>query len=51
MFRTVVLREFVRQAPGANRGYAIRPAAPLEEYAAIVPEHPVFRVLSAEIKA
>ena len=42
--RTVVLREFVRKAPGANRAYAISPDAPLEEYAAIVPEHPVFRV-------
>lgn len=51
MFRTVVLREFVRQAPGANRGYAIRPAAPLEEYAAIAPEHPVFRVVATTTKA
>jgi hypothetical protein len=43
--RTVVLREFVRKAPGANRGYSISPDAPLEEYAAIAPEHPVFRVV------
>lgn len=43
--RTVVLREFVRKAPGANRGYSISPDAPLEEYAVIAPEHPVFRVV------
>ena len=43
--RTVVLREFVRNAPGANRGYSISPDAPFEEYAAIAPEHPVFRVV------
>jgi len=43
--RTVVLREFVRNAPGAHRGYSISPDAPLEDYAAIVPEHPVFRVM------
>jgi deazaflavin-dependent oxidoreductase (nitroreductase family) len=45
--RAVVLREFVRMAPGANRGYSISPAAPLEEFAAIAPEHPVFRVVEA----
>ena len=44
--QTVVLREFGRHAPGANRGYSISPDAPLEAYAAIVPEHPVFRVLA-----
>jgi hypothetical protein len=43
--RAVVLQEFVRKAPGANRGYTISPDAPLEEFAAIAPEHPVFRVL------
>ncbi len=43
--RIVVLREFVRHAPGANRGYSISPDAPLEAYAAIAPEHPVFRVV------
>ncbi len=43
--RTIVLREFVRKAPGASRGYTISPDAPLEEYAAIAPEHPVFRVV------
>ncbi|HJT57961.1 MAG TPA: nitroreductase/quinone reductase family protein [Ktedonobacteraceae bacterium] len=43
-----VLREFVRKAPGANRGYSISPHAPLEEYTAIVPEHPVFRVMEEE---
>lgn len=42
--RAVVLREFVRKAPGANRAYTISPDAPLHEYAAIAPEHPVFRV-------
>jgi hypothetical protein len=46
--RTVVLREFVRKAPGANRGYTISPDAPLEEYTAIAPEHPVFRVVGTE---
>lgn len=44
---TVVLREFVRKAPGANRGYSISRDAPLEEYAAIAPEHPVFRVVAS----
>ena len=29
----------------ANRGYSIGPDAPLEAYAAIAPEHPVFRVV------
>ena len=43
--RAVVLREFVRKAPGANRGYAIRPDASLEEYTSIVPAHPIFRVV------
>ena len=43
--RTVILREFVRTAPGANRGYTISPDAPLEEFAAIAPEHPIFRVV------
>lgn len=43
--RSIVLREFVRKAPGANRAYSISPNAPLEEYAAIVAEHPVFRVV------
>ncbi len=47
--RTIVLREFVRKAPGANRGYTISPDAPLEEYAAITPEHPVFRVVTTEV--
>ena|SRR5579859_4276810 len=42
--RAVVLREFVRKAPGANRAYTIKPDAPLEDYAALAPEHPVFRV-------
>lgn len=46
--RAVVLREFVRRAPGANRGYSISPDAPLEEYAVITPEHPVFRVTEQE---
>lgn len=44
--QSIVLREFVRKAPGANRGYAISPDAPLEEYAAIAPEHPIFRVIA-----
>lgn len=43
--RAVVIREFVRKAPGASRGYTISPDAPLEEYKAIAPEHPVFRVV------
>ncbi len=47
--RTIVLREFVRNAPGANRGYSISPDAPLEAYAAIVPEHPVFRVVAPAV--
>jgi hypothetical protein len=45
--QVVVLREFVRKAPGANRGYSISPDAPREEYAAIAPEHPVFRVVGS----
>jgi deazaflavin-dependent oxidoreductase (nitroreductase family) len=45
--RSVVLREFVQKAPGANRGYSINPDALLEEYAAIAPEHPVFRVIAS----
>jgi len=43
--RAVVLQEFVRKAPGANRGYSISPDAPLTEFAAIAPDHPVFRVI------
>lgn len=43
--RAVVIREFVRTAPGASRGYTISRDAPLEEYKAIAPEHPVFRVV------
>ena len=42
--QATVLREFVRKAPGASRGYTINHDAPLEEYKAIAPEHPVFRV-------
>jgi deazaflavin-dependent oxidoreductase (nitroreductase family) len=42
--RARVLREFVRRAPGAKRGYAISPDAPLEAFASIVPLHPIFRV-------
>lgn len=45
--RSVVLREFVRKAPGANRGYSISPDAPLEEYTTIAPEHPIFRVIAS----
>ncbi|QBD79841.1 DUF385 domain-containing protein [Ktedonosporobacter rubrisoli] len=45
--RASLLREFVRRAPGANRGYTISPNASLEEYEAIVPEHPIFRILEA----
>lgn len=44
--QSIVLREFVRKAPGANRGYSISPDAPSEAYAAIIPEHPVFRVIA-----
>src|ERR1051326_4105547 len=49
--RAVVLREFVRKAPGASRGYTVNPDAPLQEYAAIVPEHPVFRVTRYDRKS
>lgn len=38
-----VLREFVRRAPGARRGYSISPDAPLEAFVSIVHEHPIFR--------
>jgi deazaflavin-dependent oxidoreductase (nitroreductase family) len=41
--RARVLREFVRRAPGAKRGYSISPDAPLEEFAEIAPLHPIFR--------
>jgi deazaflavin-dependent oxidoreductase (nitroreductase family) len=41
-----VLREFVRRAPGAKRGYSISPDAPLESFAEIAPLHPVFRAMS-----
>jgi deazaflavin-dependent oxidoreductase (nitroreductase family) len=41
--RARVLREFVRRAPGAKRGYSISPDAPLEAFARIVPPHPIFR--------
>jgi tetrahydromethanopterin S-methyltransferase subunit A len=43
--RAAIIREFVRTAPGASRGYTISRDAPLEEYKAIAPEHPVFRVV------
>ena len=43
--QAVVIREFVRTAPGASRGYTISRDAPLEEYKAFAPEHPVFRVV------
>jgi deazaflavin-dependent oxidoreductase (nitroreductase family) len=41
--RARVLREFVRRAPGAKRGYSISPDASLEEFVSIAPLHPVFR--------
>jgi deazaflavin-dependent oxidoreductase (nitroreductase family) len=41
--RARVLREFVRRAPGARRGYSISPDAPLEAFASIAPLHPIFR--------
>jgi hypothetical protein len=41
--RSRVLREFVRRAPGAKRGYSISPDAPLDAFAEIAPLHPVFR--------
>ena len=43
--RSRVLQEFVRRAPGAKRGYSISPDAPLEAFARIAPEHPVFRAI------
>jgi deazaflavin-dependent oxidoreductase (nitroreductase family) len=41
--RARVLREFVRKAPGAKRGYSISADAPIEAFASIVHEHPIFR--------
>jgi deazaflavin-dependent oxidoreductase (nitroreductase family) len=41
--RARVLREFVRRAPGAKRGYSMSPDAPLEAFARIVLLHPIFR--------
>jgi hypothetical protein len=38
-----VLREFVRRAPGARRGYSISPDAPLDAFVSLAPLHPVFR--------
>jgi hypothetical protein len=46
--RARVLREFVRKAPGAKRGYTISPDAPLEAFAAIASAHPVFRAIEQE---
>ena len=42
--RAPLLQAFVRRAPGGHRGFSIKPDAPLEEFAAIAPRHPVFRV-------
>ena len=38
----------VRKAPGAKRGYSVSPDAPLEAFAAIAPEHPIFRAAAQE---
>ncbi len=46
--RAPLIREFVRRAPGASRGFELKADASLEEFAAIAPRHPVFRVLTAE---
>ena len=34
----------IRPASDGHRGFPIKPDAPLEEFAAIAPHHPVFRV-------
>jgi deazaflavin-dependent oxidoreductase (nitroreductase family) len=39
-----LLKEFVSKAPGARRGFAISPDAPIEEYRKLAPQHPIFRV-------
>ncbi len=46
--RARVLREFVRKAPGAKRGYSISADAPLEAFAVLAPAHPIFRVIEQQ---
>lgn len=45
--RAPVLKAFLRRAPGARPHIPVDKDAPLEEFAAIAAEIPVFRVLSA----
>ena len=42
--RIPLLQAYLRRAPGGSRGFAIKPDASLEEFAAIAPHHPVFCV-------
>jgi deazaflavin-dependent oxidoreductase (nitroreductase family) len=42
--RALLLQAFVRRAPGGKRVITTKPEASLEEFAAIAPHHPVFRV-------
>ena len=42
--RVPILREFVRQVPGGRRFFTVSPDAPPEEFAAVAPRYPIFRV-------
>lgn len=44
MSRGAILKAYMLRAPGGSRGFVIKPDASLEEFAAIAPHHPVFRL-------
>ena len=42
--RAPILQAFARHSPVGERGFSIKRNAPLEEFVAIAPDHPVFRI-------
>jgi len=42
--RAPILQAFARRSPVGDKGFSIKRGAPLEEFVAIAPDHPVFRI-------